>query len=76
MAATKPMQIRISTELLERVDAAAAGEGMTRTQWIVNALEGRLDGTTKPKRSLGTERCRHPIGRRIGGMCALCGERP
>jgi hypothetical protein len=54
----------------------------TRTTWIIDALREALDETVVPSKGrskaakTGEERCRHPVNRRIGGMCAVCGEKP
>jgi hypothetical protein len=38
----KPYCFRPSPELAARIDAAAEGEGVTRAQWLVRAVEGAL----------------------------------
>jgi hypothetical protein len=40
----KPYCFRPSPELAARIDAAAEGEGVTRAQWLVRAVEGALGG--------------------------------
>lgn len=77
--ATKPIQMRFPDELLARIDAAADRDHVSRTAVVMAACEawlGEEPGSKKPKRETGAEKCRHPVGRRIGGLCALCGERP
>jgi predicted transcriptional regulator len=74
---TKPTQMRIPPELLARIDQMAEKQGVSRTAVVVAACEAWLeDPPSKRKRESAGERCSHPIGRRIGGVCAVCGERP
>lgn len=39
----KQFRIRVEPDLQERVDAAAAAEGMTRQDWVTRVLEQALD---------------------------------
>lgn len=80
--------VSFNEELHARVVAAAEHGGMKVAEYVRACVEARLDGETQPNkygRALSTGRrteqpevsksdCRHPITRRIGTMCAICGE--
>ena len=69
----------MDNELLARIDAAALELGIDRSTWIRDACLTVLDGRRKLSRqalkavATGTPRCRHPVNRRIGSTCAICG---
>jgi len=42
----KQTNIRLSTQLLARVDACRASKGMTRNEWMVKALAAQVTAET------------------------------
>ena len=71
-----------------RWDRAAEIAGLSRTAFIVATLnaavgsassvpraarEARRAAVSRPAPSSGAERCLHPVTRRLGNLCGLCG---
>lgn len=60
----------VNADRLQAVTAAARSLGVSRSEWLRLAVEAALEEEgVKPKPGP----CRHPISRRIGRFCALCG---
>lgn len=66
MAPTPPVQMRIHPDLLERIDAAAAADGVSRTQWMCDAARTRLADAGQPVEDDDAE----------GWACRGCGFHP
>jgi len=60
---TARITLRLSDTLKARVEAAAAGEGLSVNGWLVHAAIHELDGPS----STGPQRSRRGIGQRITG---------
>lgn len=74
--------VRIPDDLNARLKAAAAEAGVSATQFVLDAVRARLDGPPAPEPPRARQRataarpagsCRHPVGRRVGGICLACG---
>jgi hypothetical protein len=65
------LSFALKPERARAITAAAARVGVSRSEWIRLAIEAALAEEGPPKPGP----CRHPVNRRIGRFCALCGTK-
>lgn len=79
--AAKLFNLRLTDDLRRSVEVAAERDGLTPSEWVRRAIDRELDWaaatppTKAPAKAL-KEVCRHPVNRRIGKGCGLCGKDP
>lgn len=77
---TKAIGVRMPLDLVDRIDAAAAGSGLDRPEWIRYVLTQRLDQDlplpptiSQATRFIPPPCPPHPADKVVGSICMLCG---
>lgn len=75
--ATDPVENRpvgLPASLWAIVEVAAQKAGQSRSAWVREAVKSALHLNDKPSGE-SSEACKHPVNRRIGASCAVCGKK-
>lgn len=83
--ARQTISLKVPPEWWEMTKRAAEEQGVSATEFVLSAVEDAVTSPRMVRERMARRRvpvsvapaepCRHPIGRRLGGNCGVCGKK-